>query len=212
MKIKETFLTIDPPSGWKYGFPKIVTQEQYKSIKNLKQWCIDNGYPKAEADSYGDYFHIQINGDLSFTLMNEKPLTRELAADWFASKSYLEQHSLSDKYFESRHPSLLTIEQVEEIYNKEVLEPKRQKEWQESQVNYKYTKPNAKEFKQFDESLHKAYLNKFSEEDKFKAFISNLNELSKEIQFNAFLATLKKMKLDSQTQSNIMTLVALKDI
>jgi len=71
---------------------------------------------------------------------------------------------------------------------------------------------NAKEFKQFDESLHKAYLNKFSEEDKFKAFISNLNELPKEIQFNAFLTTLKKMNLDSQTQSNIMTLVALRDI
>ena len=71
---------------------------------------------------------------------------------------------------------------------------------------------NAKQFKQFDESLHKAYLNKFSDEDKFKAFISNLNELSKETQFNAFLATLKKMNLDSQTQSNIMTLVALRDI
>lgn len=66
MNTKETFLTIDPPSGWKYGFPKAVTQEQYKSIKDLKRWCIDNGYPKAEADSYGDYFHIQVNGDLSF--------------------------------------------------------------------------------------------------------------------------------------------------
>lgn len=75
-----------------------------------------------------------------------------------------------------------------------------------------FIKPNQKQFKQFDESLHKAYLNKFSDEDKFKAFISNLNELSKEIQFNAFLATLKKMNLDSQTQSNIMTLVALRDI
>lgn len=322
MKIKETFLTIDPPSGWKYGFPKIVTQEQYKSIKNLKQWCIDNGYSKAEADSYGDYFHIQINGDLSFTLMNEKPLTRELAADWFASKSYLEQHSLSDKYFESRHPSLLTIEQVEEIWKKEtqvaycekvtcnnsdcksgckelkyrnksnqkqspadeIIElvgennfkqiikesDKRvnQKQYPEEtfglasetttreqalayfnslpsddqqMLTYRYFnerhrqsltgreieeiwrkecnqiedevfKPNQKQFKQFDESLHKAYLNKFSEEDKFKAFISNLNELSKEIQFNAFLTTLKKMNLDSQTQSNIMTLVALRDI
>ena len=77
MKREETFLTIDPPSGWNYGFPKAVSQEQYKEIKSLKQWCIDNGYPKAEADSYGDYFHIQVNGDLSFTLMNEKTSTRE---------------------------------------------------------------------------------------------------------------------------------------
>ncbi len=75
-----------------------------------------------------------------------------------------------------------------------------------------YLKTNQKQFKQFDESLHKAYLNKFSDEDKFKAFISNLNELSEKVQFNAFLATLRKMKLDSRTESNIMTLVALKDI
>jgi hypothetical protein len=42
------------------------------------------------------------------------------AYDWFASKSYLEQHSLSDKYFESRHPSLLTNEQVTEMYKLEL--------------------------------------------------------------------------------------------
>jgi len=42
------------------------------------------------------------------------------AYDWFASKSYLEQHSLSDKYFESRNPSLLTNEQVAEMYKLEL--------------------------------------------------------------------------------------------
>jgi hypothetical protein len=42
------------------------------------------------------------------------------AYDWFASKSYLEQHSLSDKYFESRNPSLLTNEQVTEMYKLEL--------------------------------------------------------------------------------------------
>lgn len=163
MKTKETFLTIDPPSGWKYGFPKAVTQEQYKLITDLKQWCIDNGYPKEEAHSYGDYFHIQINGDLSF--INEDKSTREQASKWFASKTYLEQHELSDKYFESRNPSLLTIEQVEEIYDKEVLEPKRQEEWQESQVNRRYSKPNAKTFKEFDESLFKSYIDKMPESE-----------------------------------------------
>lgn len=98
---KENLILIDPPSGWKYGFPKVVTQEQYKSIKDLKQWCIDNGYSREEAKSYGDYFHIQISGDLSF--MN------------------------------------------------------------------KVNKPNQKQFKQFDESLFKAYIDKFSDEDKLKA-------------------------------------------
>lgn len=61
MEIQEVFVTIDPPSGWKYGFPKALTQKEYEEIKNLKQWCIDNGYPKEEADSYGDYFHVRIN-------------------------------------------------------------------------------------------------------------------------------------------------------
>jgi len=148
---------------------------------------------------------------------NETASTREQAIAWKNTLDIDTQIDLCIKYNDvcklyGRLMSNLTGREIEEIYNKEVLEPKRQKEWQESQVNCKYTKSNAKEFKQFDESLHKAYLNKFSEEDKFKAFISNLNELSKEIQFNAFLATLRKMNLDSQTQSNIMTLVALKDI
>ncbi len=111
MKTKEISLTIDPPSGWKYGFPKAVTQEQYKSITDLKQWCIDNGYPKSEADSYGKHFHIQINGDLSF--MNEK-LSMEKQADLIESEFYKE-------------------------------------------------KPNQKQFKQLNESLFKAYIDKFDE-------------------------------------------------
>jgi len=59
----------------------------------------------------------------------------------------------------------VTPERIEEIYDKEVLEPKRQKEWQESQVNRRYSKPNAKEFKQFDESLFRAYIDKLPESE-----------------------------------------------
>ena len=78
----------------------------------------------------------------------------------------------------------VTPERIKEIYNKEVLEPKRQKEWQESQVNCKYTKPNAKEFKQFDESLFRAYIEKFDDKGLEKAkrlieakqFLRNLNK------------------------------------
>lgn len=88
-------------------------------------------------------------------------LTKEqkLASEWFTSKSYLEQHGLSDKYFESRNPSLLTIEQVEQIWRKEC-----------NQIEDEFFKPNQKQFKQFDESLFKAYIFKFSEEDKEKCF------------------------------------------
>ncbi len=206
MKTKETFLTIDPPSGWKYGFPKAVTQEQYKLITDLKQWCIDNGYPKEEAHSYGDYFHIQINGDLSF--INEDKSTREQALAWWNGITYgKKQHLIIENLGHEKALSRLTGREIEEIWLKETFYT-----LEETKENIKKFKSNQKQFKTFDDSLHKAYLNKFSEEDKFKAFISNLNELSEEIQFNAFLATLRKMKLDSQTQSNIMTLVALKDI
>ena len=37
---------IDPPSGWKYGFPK----ELPKDVKDLRQWFIDNGYPEKDVD------------------------------------------------------------------------------------------------------------------------------------------------------------------
>jgi len=143
--------------------------------------------------------HLKINPD---NTINIKP-----SKDSWNIKELSGILSIYKQYIFSK-----TGREIEEIYDKEVLEPIRQEEWQESQVNRRYLKSNQKQFKQFDESLHKAYLNKFSDEDKFKAFISNLNELSKEVQFNAFLATLRKMKLDSQTESNIMMLVALKDI
>ena len=64
IKKNSKLILIDPPLGWKYGFPKAVTQEQYKEITNLKEWCIENGYPKGEADSYGECFHIGISGEL----------------------------------------------------------------------------------------------------------------------------------------------------
>lgn len=71
---KKELLLIDPPSGWKYGFPKAITQEQYKSITDLRQWCLDNGYPSSEAILYGNHFHIQITGDLSFMEKEQKRL------------------------------------------------------------------------------------------------------------------------------------------
>ena len=42
---------IDPPSGWKYGFPKV-----YDNPNNLTatKWCLENGYPKHELNSKGE--------------------------------------------------------------------------------------------------------------------------------------------------------------
>jgi hypothetical protein len=40
---------IDPPSGWRYGFPKeipdsIITED------DLKHWLVYNGYPEEDVD------------------------------------------------------------------------------------------------------------------------------------------------------------------
>lgn len=121
---------------------------------------------------------------------NEIVSTRRLALKWWNDESnLLNRTALFNRYFSNtatkdkmftvaNNYEELTGREIEEIYNKEVFEPKRQKEWQKSQVNCKYTKPNTKEFKQFDESLFKAYIDKFSDEDKLKAFIVIWNKIS----------------------------------
>ena len=49
-----TQLWVDPPSGWKYGFPKVWNGEG-----NMTDWLIENGYPQKEIDSCGDYFFVR---------------------------------------------------------------------------------------------------------------------------------------------------------
>lgn len=57
-------LLIDPPSGWKYGFPKSISKAEYKSFKGnqLNNWLIKNGYPAKEIESYGDKFYVTAIG------------------------------------------------------------------------------------------------------------------------------------------------------
>lgn len=51
-----TKIWVDPPSGWKYGFPKLWDGQ--KDADQLK-WLIDNGYPQEEIDRCGDYFYVR---------------------------------------------------------------------------------------------------------------------------------------------------------
>lgn len=124
--IPEThYYTINPPSGWLYGFPKSVTETEFKSITNFKQWCIDNGYPEKEANDLGEYFNIQISGPIPCVYVEQK-----------------------------------TIEKVNRI----------SMEKQADLIETEFAlKANQKQYKQFDETLFKAYINKFSNEDKMKA-------------------------------------------
>lgn len=37
---------IDPPSGWRYGFPKALPN----GITDIRKWLIEQGYPEHDVD------------------------------------------------------------------------------------------------------------------------------------------------------------------
>lgn len=39
-------IMVDPPSGWRYGFPKL---KEDTDTRTTEQWLIDEGYPKDQA-------------------------------------------------------------------------------------------------------------------------------------------------------------------
>jgi hypothetical protein len=46
---------IDPPSGWKYGFPKVLPE----SVEDVMKWLVENGYPQYEIDRCGKHFYCR---------------------------------------------------------------------------------------------------------------------------------------------------------
>jgi len=46
---------IDPPSGWKYGFPKAKPDD----VTNIIAWLLSEGYPQSEIDKLGCSFFIR---------------------------------------------------------------------------------------------------------------------------------------------------------
>jgi hypothetical protein len=46
---------IDPPEGWRYGFPKEIPED----VDNTRKWLIENGYPEKEIEALGDYFFVR---------------------------------------------------------------------------------------------------------------------------------------------------------
>jgi hypothetical protein len=96
-------ITIDPPSGWKYGFPKEISLEEYLEIKSFKQWFIDNGYPEPEIASYGEHFYYKVHGaprppapPLEDKIIKEKYKVRNTLLSEQISKAIQESH-LSQK-------------------------------------------------------------------------------------------------------------------
>lgn len=55
-------LIIDPPNGWKYGFPKPLSQDVLQDKERLTIWLMLQGYPEKEiplAVKYSRYWEIE---------------------------------------------------------------------------------------------------------------------------------------------------------
>ena len=48
---------VDPPSGWRFGFPKIY--DPMKDNPNINDWIIEQGYPQKLRDQFKDSFHYR---------------------------------------------------------------------------------------------------------------------------------------------------------
>ena len=47
---------VDPPEGWKYGFPKIMPA----GTSDMNAWLVNEGYPEGNLSRYGDNLHCRI--------------------------------------------------------------------------------------------------------------------------------------------------------
>lgn len=51
-------LMCDPPSGWKYGFPKPLPAD-FLEDESIIPWLLEQGYPQSEIDACGDHFYCR---------------------------------------------------------------------------------------------------------------------------------------------------------
>ena len=77
-----TKLWIDPPSGWRYGFPKTWDQ-----TGDMQEWLLSEGYPQQEIDACGTSFYVRQWSD------EEDTNTKEIKM----AKSKLAVVTVSDK-------------------------------------------------------------------------------------------------------------------
>ena len=61
-------LMIDPPYGWKYGFPKPLPNDAYFEVNqhigvsdtfDIKSWLVAEGYPSSEINFFGKHFYYR---------------------------------------------------------------------------------------------------------------------------------------------------------
>lgn len=54
--MKKTVTMVDPPSGWMYGFPKIIPDDVEGDVR---PWLVENGYPQSEIDKMPNHFYCR---------------------------------------------------------------------------------------------------------------------------------------------------------
>ena len=47
---------VDPPSGWMYGFPKIMPESVAEGKVKFYDWLVSEGYPQKLIDDLGSNF------------------------------------------------------------------------------------------------------------------------------------------------------------
>lgn len=51
-------MMVDPPAGWKYGFPKALPK-LFDTYEEKIEWLVSEGYPQSEIDACGDHFYCR---------------------------------------------------------------------------------------------------------------------------------------------------------
>ena len=49
---------VDPPSGWRYGFPKECPDDIWEDHEKFKQFLADSGYPKEDIEFASSYVRV----------------------------------------------------------------------------------------------------------------------------------------------------------
>ena len=56
LSIKSNMIWVDPPEGWKYGFPAIYDPEK---DGQMREWIVRKGYPLLTIKEYGDSWAVR---------------------------------------------------------------------------------------------------------------------------------------------------------
>jgi len=56
LSIKSNMMWVDPPEGWKYGFPAIYDPEK---DGQMREWIVRKGYPLLTIKEYGESWAVR---------------------------------------------------------------------------------------------------------------------------------------------------------